>query len=345
VTCFEDVNQELTKNGKKRLEIIFVSQYQKKADFDEHYGTMVTPSTKSHFMAIDFPHSLLSRAIKGGFEITDDYTCLVLMKKDGTVLSTNYETADQINFTRHWGFPWNEEGVARGKKKIEALLKEEDERCEQIQKEMGVPLIRRMIGNGNLVKHIPEERIIRQYHCEFVTYGMQDTVVTSGSDSNYKASSDAGVFYYEIELLKVGPCFQFGFCAPGALDELVAEQSCGKGNGDAKDSWAFCGIRGELWTNGKANSWSCPKLKDVDIVGMAVNVGAGKIAVSVNGGEFAVVFEDDAIKPEGVFPCFSFGSDFELRVNATQDTFKHDGPAAEVWLLSPAAEEEPKSNS
>ena len=70
-----------------------------------------------------------------------------------------------------------------------------------------------------------------------------------------------------------------------------------------------------------------------DVVSLAANVDAGKIAVAKNGGAWDIVFDDDAIK-RGVYPAFSFGVGGSVRYNldgAAHGAFRHEPPPPSTW--------------
>ena len=132
--------------------------------------------------------------------------------------------------------------------------------------------------------------------------------------------------------MKKYTCAQFGFCTLGGLDSVNPSGSDGAGCGDTKESWGVCGFRRELWNDGKSKPLPMDdKWKPGDVIGLGVNVKEGKISLSVNGSPAIIVFQDEAIKNSAVFPCFSIGTKSKLRVNATPDTFKFNGPTSEVW--------------
>lgn len=104
------------------------------------------------------------------------------------------------------------------------------------------------------------------------------------------------------------------------------------GVGDDAESWAVDGVRKLKWHKGQAR-WACKPWAAGDVVGLAANVGLGKVAVSRNGdwGErgCGVVFSDRAIRG-GVYPALSL-QQHPLLYAFAADGFRHAPPPAEVW--------------
>ena len=130
----------------------------------------------------------------------------------------------------------------------------------------------------------------------------------------------SGVLYYEVAIVKSGGLPRIGFALANGMPVVEGPSLIGVGN-DAK-SWGLDGNCSQKWHNGR-KPWPC-MWTEGDVVGLAVNVDAGQIAVAKNGNWVndggGVVFEDPAIRA-GVFPCFS-GTDCELRYALTD--FQHE---------------------
>ena len=118
---------------------------------------------------------------------------------------------------------------------------------------------------------------------------------------------------------------------PSAGECILHEtHGCVTGIGDDSDSWAFDGLRECMW-HGDDSSWS-GNWANGDVIGLAANVDAGKIAVSKNGSWSAkghgVVFTDVKVSA-GVYPAFSTsGGDVMYRMSAP---FQHEPPPVDLW--------------
>jgi len=91
-----------------------------------------------------------------------------------------------------------------------------------------------------------------------------------------------GCFYFEVQVVEIVTCVQFGFCS-GTFEPRKHSQ--GEGAGDDTSSWGVCGHRQEKWhagQNGEFGSRWCVN----DVIGFALdmhNAGAASMMVSVNG--------------------------------------------------------------
>ena len=87
-----------------------------------------------------------------------------------------------------------------------------------------------------------------------------------------------------------------------------------------------------IWHTWQAR-WTCKPWAAGDVIGLAANVGLGKVAVSRNGDwcerGCGVVFSDRAIRG-GVYPALSIQR-HPLRYAFAADGFRHAPPPAEVW--------------
>jgi hypothetical protein len=103
------------------------------------------------------------------------------------------------------------------------------------------------------------------------------------------------VGYYEITIIKLGSCPQFGFCDEG-FEECSSDD--GIGTGDDASSWGFDGRRGRIWCDGAIPSqlaWN-----DGDVIGLMCHFTDCKLSVFTNG-----IFGQsiDIPKCNKLFPC------------------------------------------
>ena len=134
--------------------------------------------------------------------------------------------------------------------------------------------------------------------------------------------------YYEVEILGLDSEYpQYGFATAGF--ERVRGASS-DGVGDDEHSWAVDGARQLKWHNGKER-YECT-WKQGDVIGLACDLDAMRVHVSVNGSFAApngVVFE---LAPEdvrdGLFAAIT-GSSGKLRCNLGEGAFKHAPPSAD----------------
>jgi len=118
---------------------------------------------------------------------------------------------------------------------------------------------------------------------------------------------------------------------------LAKQETC---VGDDDHSWAVDSKRSLLWHGGQSSQWGANFVTG-DVLCLAANVEAGKIAVCRNGNWWdkpsGVVFEDKSIKA-GVFPCFS--STFHVvRYNlgaVGHGALAHGPPPSSLWKQTPA---------
>ena len=137
-----------------------------------------------------------------------------------------------------------------------------------------------------------------------------------------------GKGYYEVEILVLDQCPQFGF-ATAAFERVGGYTSVGVG--DDEHSWAVDGARQLKWHNG-TTAYACT-WKEGDVVGLACDLERGQVLVSVNG-SFAppngLVFElpPDAAAPDGLFAALT-GSSGSVRCNLGAAPFQHAPPSAD----------------
>jgi len=206
----------------------------------------------------------------------------------------------------------------KAKAQEEAVKAEED--ALETQKASGGPIVKRIRGEPGTCRHDVAKRQLT--FNTFVTVGVPELLITSGTA------------YYELCITRGRGVPQFGF----ALEEFEI-QNCatGDGVGDDDKSWGLDGRRHCKWHKGNS-TWNTSGWSDGDVLGLAVNVDLGKIAIAKNGswtdtgGGCGVVFEDEKIK-SGVYPSLT-GGGLEISYNfdgKTHGPFKHGPPPSEVW--------------
>jgi hypothetical protein len=142
--------------------------------------------------------------------------------------------------------------------------------------------------------------------------------------------------YYELEILErdgVDP--QYGFAAAAFARVLGAKS--GKGVGDDAHSWAVDGARQFKWYKGQEEEYKCEQWKDSDIIGLACDLDAMRMHVSLNGSFAAphgIVFDlaADAVG-DGLFVAFS-GSHGKVRYNLGEVSFRHAPPAVDFQAFA-----------
>jgi hypothetical protein len=136
-----------------------------------------------------------------------------------------------------------------------------------------------------------------------------------------------GCFYFEILLVEIVSCVQFGFCS-GTFEPR--QHSGGEGVGDDTSSWGVCGFRQQRWHAGQSCEFGS-KWCVGDVVGFAIDMrtaGAACMTVSVNG-SFAIPngLAFSAIDVPYLSPALSgYGS---CRVNFGELPFVHLPPGSE----------------
>ncbi len=136
-----------------------------------------------------------------------------------------------------------------------------------------------------------------------------------------------GKGYYEVEILGLDSLPQYGFATAGF------ERVCGAssdGVGDNEHSWAVDGARQLKWHNGEER-YECT-WKQGDVIGLACDLDAMRVHVSVNGSFAApngLVFElvPEAVR-DGLFAAIT-GSSGKVCCNLDEAAFKHAPPSAD----------------
>jgi hypothetical protein len=134
--------------------------------------------------------------------------------------------------------------------------------------------------------------------------------------------------YYEVEILGLDSEYpQYGFATAGF--ERVRGASS-DGVGDDEHSWAVDGARQLKWHNGEER-YECT-WKQGDVIGLACDLDAMRVHVSVNGSFAApngLVFElvPEAVR-DGLFAAIT-GSSGKVCCNLDEAAFKHAPPSAD----------------
>ena len=124
------------------------------------------------------------------------------------------------------------------------------------------------------------------------------------------ALATQGQIFYEVVLVRVGPCPQIGWAAPGFTP------GGGNGVGDDTLSWGADGARGKLWRDGSWPWDGGPQWRDGDVVGCAADLAEGKAWFAHNGA-WSLCFEGCAEAwRQGVFPAIS-GQRMAFAINAS----------------------------
>jgi nucleoredoxin len=307
VKCYEEL-----KAAGKKFEIVFVSSDSSKDEFEKYYKKMVTKCGDQQFLALDYDQRELKNRLSTLFEV-EGIPTLVLLKPDGTIITK--DGVKGMNVGGAAAFPWDDASIekARTEKKAAALKAEKEGLDAQIA--AGVPVVKRLVGAPGQVKHNVSERTL--------AFDGFSTVGVPG------LQADSGTIYYELEVINSDGVPQFGFALKDGL-EVSDEPSC-DGVGDEATSWAVDGVRECKWHGGpapQACSWEAG-----NVIGLAVNIDKGMIAVSKDGDwkkeGFGVVFNDENIK-KGVYPCFT-ASGHEVKYCFTQGDFKYGPPDSSIW--------------
>jgi hypothetical protein len=179
-----------------------------------------------------------------------------------------------------------------------------------------------------------------------VAFGAFSTVRAGGAVCAW-----GGLGYYEVEVLHPGSATQFGFSSPEWPREA---EDPGLGVGDDGLSWGVDGSRVLRWHEGQSGPFGGP-WRAGDVVGLACDLRAGRMLVSLNG-DFApphgAAFALPAAGLErGLCPALSASSGL-FRCNlGGGGTFRHSPPSPEyrgmavasasVWPAGPGSSLDP----
>ena len=315
VECYEAL-----KAAGKKFEVVFISSDSDKDSFEEYFGSMVT-STGDQWLALDYDRRDLKASLSEFFEV-DGIPTLILLKPDGTMITEDGREA--VGYGPDY-FPWDAAAQARGAAaateraaQAKAVAVEEEKKGVEAQRAAGGAVVMRVRGKPGSITHDLGRKTLE--FGRFATAGSPDLLTSSG------------VVYYEFEIVASDDGVpQMGFALKKGAWAEVQDEHTGEGVGDDALSWGLDGVRGAKWHDGDA-PW--PRKWEVgDVIGLAANVDAGKIAVSKAGDwaqeGYGVVFEAEAIKA-GVFPCFT-AMDLKLRVALAEEDCKFGPPPLDIW--------------
>jgi ankyrin repeat protein len=275
---------------------------------------------------------LLKKAGAGG------WTSLMLAAARGKVDNVRKLLAERanVNASNHLGQTALHLAAAKGSLKLLELLIEYHANVTALDKEGKsamslLPVAKAGRCSKLLVLHGASKPLVRLFRGE-----LEDAEISEGNATvEYNSFSTMRCWlicppgrkaYYELEILKAGDCYQFGFCA---LEWERFLEYTGSGVGDDELSWGVDGQRCMLWHDG-----SCPwtlleheQWKQGDIIGLACDLECGKILASVSGSWEApcgVVFElpDDLT---GLHPAFTSRGG-KLRYNFGERPFRYEMP-------------------
>lgn len=309
--------------GANSFEVVFVSFDNDEKEFNEYYYSMVTPNTKDQWLSLEYTESReLVSDLTEVFGVRG-FPSLVLLKRDGTILSNN--ARGSVSEYGAVSFPWDAESIQRAEAE---LLKQEEEAVEAQCKQGDGVVVRRIVGPIGSIKYDAAERAL-DFKNTFSSSVIDEIAVTQG------------VLYYEAEILATNPghhLAQFGFSLRGAFQQMNG--GTGVGIGDNSSSWGVCGFRQELWHDEESVPVDCV-WEMGDVIGFAVNVDAGKIAISKKGNwskeaGCGVVFNIGSLSEAvggagGIHPGLT-GSGLKVRLNMQEKDFRFSKPSDEVWL-------------
>jgi hypothetical protein len=163
------------------------------------------------------------------------------------------------------------------------------------------------------------------------------TVAFTGSLATMRSAQRCplgGRGYYELEILERVDWYpQYGFAAAA----FVRVSGCSSENVGDGHSWAVDGKNKRTMQKGKQGEFECYEWEDSDVVGLACDLDAMRIHVSLNGSfaaPYGVVFELEAdAVGDGLFAAFS-GKTSKVRYNLGEATFKHTPPSADFQAFA-----------
>ena len=145
-----------------------------------------------------------------------------------------------------------------------------------------------------------------------------------------------GRTYYEIEILDISDFSRHRYGLASVAFERVMGASA-TGLGDDAASWMVNGMASVAIHNGEEKPYACDKWKAGDVVGLACDLEAMQMLVSLNGSFDAPngrVFDlaPDAVG-KGLFAAFS-GANGKVRYNLGEAPLKHAPPSADYVAFS-----------
>lgn len=144
-----------------------------------------------------------------------------------------------------------------------------------------------------------------------------------------------GKYYYECQT-HTGGYMQLGW----ADASFKSNASEGKGAGDDAHSWAYDGYRCLKWHDNQKETYG-QKWKAGDVIGIAVDLEACKVAFMLNGSDIGLAFEGIEIA-KYVYPCISLirGERVTLNLGVEDNPFAYDPPAGYAPLRVTQQEED-----
>jgi len=144
----------------------------------------------------------------------------------------------------------------------------------------------------------------------------------------------SGRFYHEVKLGFDGP---EGYPQLGWLSEEFTETDGqeNKGVGDDEHGWATDGVRHRFW-HGDYKDVPWPKAwKGGDIIGLAIDMEAGRMCFSLNGEWIESVGQEFELGGRSLYPALSMGGFFTIHISS--DTWKYAPPSEDYSAWSSSA--------
>ena len=309
-----DVKFHLGKATKAAAGELFDQFFSPSSAATSEYNTKVIKQVRENFLTkiSDGAHSFAT--LQGILTTARDDPRLV--EEGMQNLLASMEATEGEHVTTNWDTLVSLESLSRG-----ALEKEK--KYEESQRKAGAVVVKRLAGNPSEPKHDWQNKVIKIG--SFSTYGAPEM------------AGETGVLYYEIEIVKSNEytCTQFGFALIGGIESWNGVTEMGTGDNDS--SWAVDGFRSLKWHNEDAVNWACT-WKDGSVIGLAVNIDVGLMAVSLDGtwesktDGVGHVFQSESIR-KGVFPCFT-ASHCKLRYGFVKEDWRHQPPSADIWKVT-----------
>ena len=155
-------------------------------------------------------------------------------------------------------------------------------------------------------------------------------------DFNTIAASDVyvktGRVFFEARIDVAVGCVQLGWISDGFARS--DKPSDGDGVGDDLHSWAGDGLRQQRWHGGELDGFDAAWATG-DVVGVAVDLDAGRLHFAVNGA-WAGAFDGIAVPASGLAPALSGSGGFAATLNLGNATMAF-GPPDESYLTVQSA--------
>lgn len=297
---FGEIYSQLKASGKK-VEVVFISSDRDHQSF-EHYYTTDMP-----WLALDFAQRELKGLISSSLGVSGIPTLVWINPKTGELFM---EGREMVTMGVEY-FPWTADMKV---KKVEAESAHARE-IEESFRSAGTVVVKNHKGVGTIGK---------------------DYTLTFSNFNSFLAdvqlpSKGGGSYYYEVEMVSVESVAQFGW----ATDRFKkCDHTDGNGVGDDTFSWGFDGFRYALFGSNQVSNYTggddteAAGWKEGDIVGLAADLNAKTLSMSVNGVWFEG-FRGIALPSEGwVAPALS-ASGGTYRVNFGDRPFAFAPPRGE----------------